>query len=508
MTISFDNSYARLPERFYAKVSPTPVRAPALLAVNDSLAEVLGIDPAALRSPEGVARLAGNGLFPGSEPIALAYAGHQFGGFSPQLGDGRALLLGEVVGRDGVRRDVQLKGSGPTPFSRRGDGRAALGPVLREYLVSESMHALGVPTTRALAAVTTGEIVLRGDDLPGAVLTRVAASHLRVGTFEYFAARRDREGLRQLVDYAIARHEPALAKETSVAARTLAFLDGVIGRQAALVARWMGLGFVHGVMNTDNTSISGETIDYGPCAFLDAFDPGRTFSSIDQQGRYAFHNQPRIALWNLARLAEALLPLLGDDEDEAIRLATARLDTFPDRFGAAHHAILRDKLGLGEAREEDAAQTREEDTARTREEDAALARDLLELMAKEKVDFTLTFRRLFDALDRPERTSVVSAMFAEPTAFDAWASRWRTRLERDTTPLVLRKERMRLANPAFIARNHRVEQMIAQATEGDLSLFSRMLRVLARPCDEQPDDEDLMDPPGGEQWDYCTFCGT
>jgi uncharacterized protein YdiU (UPF0061 family) len=490
--ISFDNSYARLPERFYAKVAPTPVRAPALLVVNDGLAELLAIGPAALRSPEGVARLAGNGLFPGSEPIALAYAGHQFGGFSPQLGDGRALLLGEVVGKDGVRRDLQLKGSGPTPFSRRGDGRAALGPVLREYLVSESMHALGVPTTRALAAVTTGEIVLRGDDLPGAVLTRVAASHLRVGTFEYFAARRDREGVRQLVDYAIARHEPALAKETSVTARTLAFLDGVIGRQAALVARWMGVGFVHGVMNTDNTSISGETIDYGPCAFLDAFDPGRTFSSIDEQGRYAFHNQPRIALWNLARLAEALLPLLGDDEDDAIRLATERLDTFPDRFGAAHHAVLRDKLGLGE----------------TREEDVALARDLLELMAKEKVDFTLTFRRLFDALDRPARTAVVSAMFAEPAAFDAWATRWRERLESDAIALEVRKERMRLANPAFIARNHRVEQMIALATDGDLSLFTRMIRVLARPCDGQPDDEDLMDPPGGEQWEYCTFCGT
>ncbi|MFN9812515.1 MAG: protein adenylyltransferase SelO family protein, partial [Deltaproteobacteria bacterium] len=278
MSIAFDNSYARLPARFFAKVAPSPVRAPALLAVNDALARELGIDPAELRSPEGVACLAGNRFVPRSEPIALAYAGHQFGGFSPQLGDGRALLLGEVVAPDGRRRDLQLKGSGPTPFSRRGDGRAALGPVLREYLVSESMHALGVPTTRALAAVTTGEVVLRGDDLPGAVLTRVAASQLRVGTFEYFAARRDREALETLLDHAVARHGPGLEPEAPLASRTLAFLDAVIGRQAALVARWMGLGFVHGVMNTDNTSISGETLDYGPCAFLDAFDPGRTFS--------------------------------------------------------------------------------------------------------------------------------------------------------------------------------------------------------------------------------------
>jgi len=489
MTIAFDNTYARLPERFFAKVPPTPVRAPALLRVNESLCELLGIDPAELRSPEGIARLAGNGLFDGSEPIALAYAGHQFGGFSPKLGDGRAILLGEVVGKDGLRRDIQLKGSGPTPFSRRGDGRAAIGPVLREYLVSESMHALRVPTTRALAAVATGEVVLRGDDLPGAVLTRVAASHLRVGTFEYFAAQRDPDGLERLVEFALERHYPHLARHRD---RALTLLDAVIDAQAALVSRWMGLGFVHGVMNTDNTSISGETIDYGPCAFLDAYDPGRTFSSIDQQGRYAFHNQPRIALWNLARLAEALLPLISTDEDEAAKQATERLDTFSDRFGTRHHAILRDKLGLGDERDDD----------------VALARDLLELMAKARVDFTLTFRRLFDAIDRAPRVSVVSAMFADPAPFDAWAVRWRARLDDDSVPLATRKERMRLANPAFIARNHRVEQMIAKATEGDLSLFERMLRVLARPCDDQPDDEDLMDPPGADQWDYCTFCGT
>ncbi len=497
MTIAFDNTYARLPARFFAKVPPTPVPTPALIRVNDTLAALLGIDAAELRSPEGIARLAGNGLFEGSEPIALAYAGHQFGGFSPKLGDGRAILLGEVVGKDGVRRDIQLKGSGPTPFSRRGDGRAALGPVLREYLVSESMHALGIPTTRALAAVTTGELVLRGDDLPGAVLTRVASSHLRVGTFEYFAAQRDREALVQLLDFALARHYPAVSAElaargASSGDRAMALIDSVVGAQAALVARWMGVGFVHGVMNTDNSSISGETIDYGPCAFLDSYDPGRTFSSIDQQGRYAFHNQPRIALWNLARLAEALLSLVEGDEDAVVKRATETLDTFPDRFGLAHHRILRDKLGLGDERDDD----------------VQLARDLLELMAKARVDFTLTFRRLYDAIDRPARVAVVSAMFAEPTTFDAWAVRWRARADSDSVPLETRKERMRLANPAFIARNHRVEQMIAKATDGDLSLFDRMMRVLAKPSDDQPDDEDLMDPPGGEQWDYATFCGT
>lgn len=500
MPIAFDNSYARLPAHFFAKVSPTPVRAPALLALNDTLAEDLGLEVSELRSEQGIAHLAGNGLFAGSEPIALAYAGHQFGGFSPQLGDGRAVLIGEVLDRHGVRRDLQLKGSGPTPYSRRGDGRAALGPVLREYLVSEAMHALGVPTTRALAAVATGELVLRGDDLPGAVLTRVAKSHLRVGTFEYLAARRDHDGLEQLVSYAIARLHPAVlesAASASVSARTLGLIDAVIGAQAKLIAHWMSLGFVHGVMNTDNTSISGETIDYGPCAFLDAFEPTRAFSSIDREGRYAFHNQPRIALWNLARLAESLLPLIAEREEDAVKLATERLDTFSDRFGREHHRLLRAKLGLDTPA--DAAQAHD---------DEQLARDLLEMMAKGQLDFTLTFRRLYDALARPERLAVVSAMFADPTQFEAWAARWRARLAIATTPLEAREAQMKTANPAFIPRNHRVEQMIAQATEGDLAPFERLLRVLSRPYDAQPDDEELMDPPGLEQWDYKTFCGT
>ena len=325
---AFDNTYARLPERFYVRLNPTPVAGPRLVRVNRELARMLGLDADALASPEGVEILAGNRVAEGSEPLAQAYAGHQFGHFVPQLGDGRAILLGEVMGRDGVRYDIQLKGSGPTPFSRGGDGRAALGPVLREYIVSEAMAALGVPTTRALAAVTTGEHVLREAPLPGAVLTRVAASHLRVGTFEYFAARRDIEATRMLADFAIARHYPEAADAKQP---YRALLDGVIARQAQLIAQWMLLGFIHGVMNTDNTSISGETIDYGPCAFMEAYDPATVFSSIDRHGRYAYGNQPRAALWNLARLAEALLPVLVQEagsEEAALASAEEALGSF------------------------------------------------------------------------------------------------------------------------------------------------------------------------------------
>ena len=347
----FDNTYARLPERFHARVNPTPVAAPRLIKLNDELARQLGLDPDALASPEGVAVLAGSRVAEGSEPLAEAYAGHQFGYFVPQLGDGRANLLGEVVGRDGVRYDIQLKGSGPTPFSRRGDGRAALGPVLREYVVSEAMAALGVPTTRALAAVATGEPVLRETLLPGAVLTRVARSHIRVGTFQYFAARRDAEAIRTLADYVIARHYPE-------ARSYRALLDGVIARQARLVAQWMSLGFIHGVMNTDNMAVSGETIDYGPCAFMEAYDPDMVFSSIVQNGRYAYGNQPRAALWNLTRLAEALLPVLVEkagDEDAAVASANEALLAFDPQFEAARLAGFRRKLGLGTEREGDAA---------------------------------------------------------------------------------------------------------------------------------------------------------
>src|ERR1700689_2705138 len=374
----FENTYARLPEHFYARLDPTPVAAPRLVKLNVELARDLGLDPNALASPRGVEILAGNRVGEGGEPLAPAYAGHQFGHFVPQLGDGRTNLLGEVLGRDGVRYDIQLKGSGPTPFSRGGDGRAALGPVLREYIVSEAMAALGVPNTRALAAVTTGQRVLRETVLPGAVFTRVAASHLRVGTFQYFSARGDTEGTRRLADYAIARHYPEAA-EAKQPYRSL--LDGVIARQARLVAQWLLLGFVHGVMNTDNTSISGETIDYGPCAFMEAYDPATVFSSIDHQGRYAYGNQPRIALWNLTRLAECLLPLLGDRED----VAKEALSAFAPRFQAAYFGGLRRKIGL----------------LAEQEGDDNLTQDLLKLMAADGADFTLTFRTLCDAAEGP-----------------------------------------------------------------------------------------------------------
>src|SRR5271155_89663 len=334
----FENTYVRLPDHFFARVDPTPVRAPRLVKVNVELARNLGLHPDALANARGVEILAGNRVAEGAEPLALAYAGHQFGHFVPLLGDGRANLLGEVIGRDGVRYDIQLKGSGPTPFSRRGDGRAALGPVLREYLVSEAMAALGVPTTRALAAVTTGERVLRETALPGAVLTRVAARPLRVGTFQYFAARGDTEGTRRLADYAIARHYPEAAQAEQP---YRALLNGVIAHQAQLVAQWLLLGFIHGVMNTDNTSISGETIDYGPCAFMEAYDPAAVFSSIDEQGRYAYANQPRIALWNLTRLAECLLPLFSDDQEKAVAEAQALLGDFAEKFTVAYQAGLR-----------------------------------------------------------------------------------------------------------------------------------------------------------------------
>ena len=489
VAIPFDNELVRLPERFYARVAPTPVRGPALLQVNRDLAAELGIDADMLASPEGVEGLAGNRLLEGSEPIALAYAGHQFGTFVPQLGDGRALLLGEVVDVQGARRDLQVKGSGRTPFSRGGDGRAAVGPVLREYLLSEAMHALGVPTTRALAAVATGEPVLREQPLPGAVLVRVAGSHLRVGTFEYFAARRDRDALERLTRYALERHGPPAPTDDPPA---LVLLDAVIERQAQLVAQWMRVGFVHGVMNTDNCAISGETLDYGPAAFLDAYHPLRVFSSIDHRGRYAFANQPRIALWNLARLGEALLPLIDDDEEDAARIATERLERFGPRFEAAHAAGLRAKLGFLEARNDD----------------LALAQDLLSLMADGRVDFTLAFRRLSAIAEDEDRAPAFLEMFADPKPIGAWLRTWRERLDAEPSSTDARVETMRGANPAIIPRNHRVEEMIAAAMNDDLGPFERLLRILARPYDDHPDAQDLAEPPGDEQWSYRTFCGT
>ena len=488
--IPFDNSYARLPDRFFARLAPTPVAAPRLIHLNRALAADLGLNPDALAGPEGVAALAGNGVPEGAEPIAAAYAGHQFGNFVPQLGDGRALLLGEVVDRAGRRRDIQLKGAGPTPFSRRGDGRAALGPVLREYLVSEAMAALGIPTTRALAAVATGEHVARETRLPGAVLTRVASSHIRVGTFQFFAAQGDVDALRTLADHGLARHYP----EAAGADRPYrALLDRVITRQADLVAAWLNVGFVHGVMNTDNMSISGETIDYGPCAFLDAYDPRTVFSSIDARGRYAYGEQPRVALWNLTRLAEALLPLLAADEREAVTEAEAALSGFTPRFEAAYRDGLGRKLGLNDGREGD----------------VALADDLLARMAANRADFTLTFRRLCDAAERPEADAGVRDLFVDPTAYDAWVPRWRDRLAAQARAPAEAAAAMRAVNPAFVPRNHRVEAMIAAAVErDDFAPFVELLAVLSRPYDDQVAHARYAEAPEGGGAGYRTFCGT
>lgn len=477
VTIPFDNSYARLPAHFYARLDPRPVAAPALIRVNEALAHELGIDPAALASPEGVAVLAGNAVAAGSEPLSQAYAGHQFGGWSPQLGDGRAHLLGEVVDVHGARRDIQLKGSGRTPFSRGGDGRAWLGPVLREYVVSEAMAALGIPTTRALAAVTTGEPVYRETPLPGAVLARVASSHIRIGTFQYFAARGDVEALRTLTDHAIARHYPD-------ADGPLGLLQAVVARQARLVAQWMGVGFIHGVMNTDNTHIGGETIDYGPCAFMDVFHPATVFSSIDRFGRYAYDKQGDIMVWNLAQLATSLIPLMGADRDAAIAAATRAVQAFQELFTAEWMRVFRAKIGLAGAEEGD----------------MALILDLMTRMANGQADYTNTFRALADGTARDQ--------FADPASFDAWNEGWQARRARDPAGDGDAAALMRGANPAFIARNHRIEAMIQAAVAGDFAPFERLLTVLARPCEDQPEAADLRRPPSESEVVHETFCGT
>ena len=486
----FQNTYAALPANFFARVAPTPVAAPRLIKLNRPLALQLGLDPDRLDSPDGAEILAGKRIPDGADPIAMAYAGHQFGHFVPQLGDGRAILLGEVIDSDGVRRDIQLKGSGPTPFSRRGDGRAALGPVLREYIVSEAMAALGIPTTRSLAAVVTGESVRRETLLPGAVLTRVAASHIRVGTFQYFAARGDTEAVRRLADHVIGRHYPDAANADRP---YYALLEGVIARQAELVARWLLVGFIHGVMNTDNSSISGETIDYGPCAFMDHYDPATVFSSIDEQGRYAYANQPRIALWNLTRLAECLLPLISEQQDQAIAEAQSALGDFSEKFDTAYQAGLRRKLGLFTARDED----------------AALAQDLLVAMSNNHADFTLTFRRLSDAAADPAADSEVRQLFEDPAAYDGWASRWRQRTGEEPQDPADRRIAMRAVNPAFIARNHRVEAVIeAAVNRDDFAPFEELLAVLSEPYRDQPAFSGYADPPQPHQRVLQTFCGT
>jgi serine/tyrosine/threonine adenylyltransferase len=486
----FQNSYAALPDGFFARVAPTPVAAPRLIKLNRQLAVQLGLDPDRLESAEGAEILAGKRVPNGAEPIAMAYAGHQFGHFVPQLGDGRAILLGEVIDVDGVRRDIQLKGSGPTPFSRRGDGRAALGPVLREYIVSEAMAALGIPTTRSLAAVITGESVMRETILPGAVLTRVASSHIRVGTFQYFAARGNTEGVRRLADHVIARHYPQTANAEHP---YHALLEGVIARQAQLIARWLLVGFIHGVMNTDNTSISGETIDYGPCAFMDQYDPAAVFSSIDEQGRYAYANQPRIALWNLTRLAECLLPLFSDDKDKAIEQAQSILGEFAPQFTTAYQTGLRRKIGL----------------LSERDGDEALVQDLLDAMAANQADFTLTFRGLSEAARDAAYDQKVRQLFADPAAYDDWAARWRQRIKDEPQPPAERAIAMRAVNPAFIPRNHRIEAVIDAAVAGDdFAPFEELVNVLSKPYEDQPAMSAYADPPKPHQRVLQTFCGT
>jgi serine/tyrosine/threonine adenylyltransferase len=486
----FEHTYAALPANFFARVAPTPVAAPRLIKLNRELAVQLGLDPDQLSTPEGAEILSGKRLPEGAEPIAMAYAGHQFGHFVPQLGDGRAILLGEVIDKDGIRRDIQLKGSGPTPFSRRGDGRAALGPVLREYIVSEAMAKLGIPTTRSLAAVISGESVMRETVLPGAVLTRVAASHIRVGTFQFFAARGDIDAVRRLADHAIGRHYPELA----TADRPYhALLDAVIARQADLVARWLLVGFIHGVMNTDNTSISGETIDYGPCAFMDEYNPATVFSSIDEMGRYAYGNQPRIALWNLTRLAECLLPLFCDDQDKAIEQAQFALGEFAEKFTTAYQAGLRAKIGL----------------FTKADGDEALVQDLLDVMTKNQADFTNTFRRLGDAALGAGNDELVRGLFIDPTVFDEWAVRWRQRTASEQQTPAERRAAMHRVNPAFIPRNHRVEAVIQAAMNNDdYAPFEELLTVLSKPFEDQPAFATYAEPPEPDQRVTQTFCGT
>jgi uncharacterized protein YdiU (UPF0061 family) len=482
---TFDNTYARELENFYVSWKATHVAGPRLIKLNRELAEELGLNAGALDSEEGARIFSGNETPEGAAPLAQAYAGHQFGGFVPQLGDGRALLLGEVIDRHGRRRDIQLKGSGPTPFSRAGDGRAALGPVLREYLMGEAMHALGIPTTRALAAVITGESVFRETALPGAVLTRVAASHVRVGTFQFFAARGEQDKVRRLADYVIDRHYPELKEHANP---YVSLLERVRDSQAALVASWMHVGFIHGVMNTDNMAITGETIDYGPCAFMDHYDPATVFSSIDTHGRYAYANQPKIAHWNIARFAETLLPLIDSDSKRAVARATDVVNAFSEQYERHWLKGMRAKLGL--VTEEEA--------------DLNLATGFLTAMDGRKVDHTLAFRYLADAVLGGEEP--IRALFADPSAYDLWSEHWRARLVRDAMAPSERAQAMRRVNPAFIPRNHRVEEALSAAVErGDYAPFETLLDILSRPFDDQPEFAAFAEPPPGGYGHYRTF---
>lgn len=481
--IAFDNSYAALAPEFYQRLSPTPVSQPELIAVNDALARNLGIDPDVLHSTEGTRMLAGNSIPEGAAPLAMAYAGHQFGNWVPQLGDGRAILLGEVVGHDGVRYDIQLKGAGPTPFSRGGDGRNWIGPVLREYVVSEAMAALGVPTTRALAAVTTGDYVMREQGpLPGAILTRVARSHIRVGTFQYFTARQNEAAIEQLVQYVIERHYPAAAQAENP---TLALLDAVIDAQASLIAHWQSIGFIHGVMNTDNSSISGDTIDYGPCAFMDSYSADKVFSSIDRGARYAYQNQPRIAQWNLVNFAQCLLPLLHDDKEEAVRMAQESINRFDEHFIGYYLTRMCAKIGLADAQEDD----------------LTLISSLLNLMQTHSLDFTLTFRQLSNRS--------VTDPFAPGGELHDWHRNWQRRVGDDSDALETATRLMQASNPVIIPRNHQVEAVIdAAVQDGDFAPFQALLQAVTTPYDSAHDDGVFAKPPTPDERVTQTFCGT
>lgn len=487
----FDNSYAQLPDEFYGEVDPTPVATPELIQLNKVLADELGVDISNLSDADLAQLFSGNEIPDGAEPIAMAYSGHQFGNLNPHLGDGRAILLGEVIANDGLRYDIQLKGPGRTPYSRNGDGRAALGPILREYLLSESMHVLGVPTTRALAAVTTGEMVRREQLLPGAIITRVSRSFVRVGTFQYFAIRGNIDATKTLADYVIKRNYPQIANAENP---YLALLETVIDQQAKLIAHWMQLGFIHGVMNTDNMSISGETIDYGPCAFIDEYHPEKVFSSIDRKGRYAYQNQPAAGHWDLCRLAESLVPLLDEDPDTAGSKAQEAINTFPALYEGYWLNGMAAKLGLSDAIESD----------------RALVDSLLECMAKNKADFTLTFYHLSNAsADSTNNDQNIRDLFENPKDFDSWAERWRDRLITEPTSDAERQAQMHAVNPLYIPRNHLVEAVIRAAEDNqDFQPFYDLHEVLKQPYTEQAGHDKYAEPPKPEEIVLSTFCGT
>ncbi|PFK37449.1 hypothetical protein COI93_15260 [Bacillus cereus] len=479
---NFDNSYARLPESFFTKTSPTPVRSPKLIILNDSLATSLGLNVELLQSEESVAIFAGNKVPEGASPLAQAYAGHQFGHFN-MLGDGRALLISEQITPSGERFDIQLKGSGPTPYSRRGDGRAALGPMLREYIISEAMYALGIPTTRSLAVTTTGEATYRETALPGAVLTRVASSHIRVGTFQYAAANGSVEDLKALADYTIQRHFPTIQSDEKP---YLALLQEVMKQQASLIAKWQLVGFIHGVMNTDNMAISGETIDYGPCAFMDTYNPATVFSSIDTQGRYAYGNQPYIGVWNLARFAESLLPLLHEDEEQAVQLAQDELSNFGALYEEHWLTGMRAKLGI----------------CNEEAEDKALIDELLKLMEKYQTDYTNTFLAL--TFDTDKDTDLFTSQ-----EYTTWNEKWQERLSRQQESNSASQQLMREHNPAVIPRNHRVEEALdAAVQQGDYHVMEQLLAVLSNPYAHSPEQREYATLPAASSRPYRTFCGT